>query len=130
MNNKKLQRVDSFVKKVFDNKSKHELFELKMAKIALGVHKKSNNMAVRGELGLYPLNIDIYIRMIKYFLHLKDLVVKENKVIEDGITESINLVRNRYECWLAAVLFIFKTVGIDFDLNQLLMLENEDIIKE
>ena len=130
MNNKKLQRVDLFVEKMFDNKNKHELLQLKMAKIALGVHKKSNNMAVRGELGLYPLNIDIYIRMIKYFLHLKDLVVKGNKVIEDGITESINLVRNHHECWLAAVLFIFKTVGIDFDLNQLLMLENEDIIKE
>ena len=129
MNNKKLQRVDSFVEKIFDNKNKHELLQLKMAKIALGVRKKSNNMAVRRELGLYPLNIDIYIRMIKYFLHLKNLVVKGNKV-EDGITKSINLVRNRHECWLAAVLFIFKTVGIDFDLNQLLMLENEDIIKE
>ena len=79
--------------------------------------QKSNNMAVRRELGLYPLNIDIYIRMIKYFLHLKDLVIKGNKVIEDGITESINLVRNRHECWLTAVLFIFKTVGVDFDLN-------------
>ena len=67
--------------------------------------------------------------MIKYFLHLEDLVIKGNKVIEDGITESINLVRNRHECWLTAVLFIFKTVGIVFDLNQLLMLENEDIIK-
>ena len=87
-------------------------------------------MAVRRELGLYPLNIDIYIRMIKYFLHLKDLVTKGNKVIEDGITESINLVRNRHECWLTAVLFIFETVGIDFDLNKLQMLENEDIIKE
>ena len=74
MNNKKLQRVDSFVEK-----NKHELLQLKMAKIALGVHKKSNNMAIRGELGLCPLNIDIYIRMIKYFLHLKDLVVKGNK---------------------------------------------------
>ena len=130
INNKKLQRVDSFIEKMFDNKNKHELLQLKMAKIALGIHKKSNNMAVRGELGLYPLNIDIYIRMTKYFLHLKDLVVKGNKVIEDGITESINLVRNRHECWLASVLFIFKTVGIDFDLNQLLVLENEDIIKE
>ena len=103
MNNKKLQRIDSFVEKMFDNKNKHELLQLKMAKIALGVHKKSNNMAVRGELGLYPLNIDIYIRMIKYFLHLKDLVVKGNKVTEDGITESIDLVRNRHECWLAHI---------------------------
>ena len=130
MNNKKLKRVHSFVEKMFDDKNKHELLQLKTAKIAFGVHKKSNNMAVRGEIGLYPLNIDIYIRMIKYFLYLKDLVIKANKVIEDGITESINLVRNRHECWLTAVLFIFKTVEIDFDLNQLLMLENEDIIKE
>ena len=56
---------------MFYNKNKHELLQLKMAKIALGVHKKSNNMAVRGELGLYPLNIDIYIRMIKYFFTFK-----------------------------------------------------------
>ena len=42
MNNKKLQRVYSF-----DDKNKHELLQLKMAKIALGVHKKSNNMAER-----------------------------------------------------------------------------------
>ena len=82
MNNKKLQRVDSSVEKMFDDKNKHELLQLKMAKIALGIHKKSNNMAVGGELGLYPLNIDFYIRMIKYFLHLKDLVIKRNKIIE------------------------------------------------
>ena len=54
MNNKKLQRVDSFVEKMFDNKNKHELLQLKMAKIALGVHKKSNNMAVRGEFRFIP----------------------------------------------------------------------------
>ena len=106
MNNKKLQRVGSFVEKMFVDKNEHELLQLKMAKIALGVHKKSNNMAVSGELGLYPLNIDIYIRMIKYFLYFKDLIIKGNKVKEDGITESINLVRNRHECWLTAVLFI------------------------
>ena len=106
MNNKKSHRVGSFVEKMFVDKNEHELLQLKMAKIALGVHKKSNNMAVSGELGLYPLNIDIYIRMIKYFSHLNDLIIKGNKVIEDGITESINLVRNRHECWLTAVLFI------------------------
>ena len=117
MNNKKLQRVDLFVEKMFDDKNKHELLQLKMAEIALGVHKKSNNMAIRGELGLYPLNIDIYIRIVKYFLHLKDIAVKGNKVIEDGITESINLVKNRHECWLAAVLFIIKNCRIRFRLE-------------
>ena len=40
MNNKKLQRVDSFVEKMFDDKNKHELLQLKMAKIALGVSKR------------------------------------------------------------------------------------------
>ena len=105
VNNKKLQRVDSFVEKLFRDKNKHELLQLRMA---LGVHKKSDNMAVKGEIGLYPLNIDIYIRMIKYFFNLKYLDRKGNKVIEDGITECINLVRNGYKCWLTAVLFISK----------------------
>ena len=70
MNNKKLQRVDSFVEKMFNDKNKHELLQLKMTKIALGVHKKSNNVVVRGELGIK--NIKQILRMIKYFKNIKN----------------------------------------------------------
>ena len=38
-----------------------------MAKIALNVHKRANNLAVRGEIGMYPLSIEIYKTMITYF---------------------------------------------------------------
>ena len=53
---------------------------LKMGKIALGVHKKSPNMAVRGEPGMYPLTIDIYARIVNYFFHLLELAGKGNIV--------------------------------------------------
>ena len=46
------------------------------------------------------------------------------------MASSSKTVWNRHKCWLTAVLFIFKTVGINFNLSELLILENEDIIKE
>ena len=36
------------------------MLQLKSGKIILGVHKKAANVAVRGELGLLPINIEIY----------------------------------------------------------------------
>ena len=57
----KLTSFETFSINLFDDTSKHEILQVKMAKIALTVHKKSCNLAVRGELGLFPLNISIYI---------------------------------------------------------------------
>ena len=56
---------------MFDDSIKHESLQMKMGKIALGVHKKSPNMAVRGEPGMFPLVIDIYARIVNYFFHLR-----------------------------------------------------------
>ena len=57
---KQLKSFESFVDNMFDNSSKPESLQMKMGKIALGVQNKSLNMAVRGELGMYPLTIDMY----------------------------------------------------------------------
>ena len=65
--------------------SKHESLQMKMGKIALGVHKKSPNMAVRGELGMLPLTIDIYARIVNYFFHLLELAGEGNTVIQSGV---------------------------------------------
>ena len=52
-----------------------------MAKISLGVHKKASNMTVRDDIGMYPLNIEIYVRIIKYFFHLLELAEQGNEFI-------------------------------------------------
>ena len=70
MKPKQLRNEESFKDNLFSDNLKHESLQLKMAKISLGVHKKASNMAVRGDIGMYPLNIEIYVRIVKYCFHL------------------------------------------------------------
>ena len=63
---KQLRNLESFKDNLFSDNLKHESIQLKMVKISLGVHKKASNMAVRGDIGMYPLNIEIYVRIVKY----------------------------------------------------------------
>ena len=66
----KLTSFETFSINLFDDTSKHEILQVKMAKIASTVHKKSCNLVVQGELGLFPLNISIYTRIISYLYHV------------------------------------------------------------
>ena len=43
---------------------------LRFYKLILGVEKKATNLAVRGELGRYPIEIDMWHRSIKNFLRI------------------------------------------------------------
>ena len=90
---------------------------MKMGKIALGVHKKSPSVAVRGELGMFPLTIDIYVRMVNYLFHLLELAGEGNTVIQSGVAECITLVKNNQTCWLTSVLYLFKIIGINLKLE-------------
>ena len=88
---------------MFYDSSKHESLQMKMGKIALDVHKKSSNMAVREELGMFTFTIDIYARIVNYFFHLLELAGEGNTVIQSGDTECITLVNNNQTCRLTSV---------------------------
>ena len=45
-----------------------EKIQLKFLKMLLGLHKTSRNIAVRSELGIYPIVITALPLMIKYWL--------------------------------------------------------------
>jgi len=49
-----------------------EKVNLSFAKFVLGVHKKAQNTAVRGELGRLPLGIDIICAICNYLHHLEN----------------------------------------------------------
>ena len=74
-----LQLFDSFVSPILSygcevwgfSKSKQlENIHLKFCKNVLGVRQSTSNVAVYGELGRYPLYINRYIRIIKYWFKL------------------------------------------------------------
>ena len=50
----------------------HELLHAKFCKGILGVHRKTTNVAVLGELGRLPISLHVIRDMIKYWVHIKD----------------------------------------------------------
>ena len=125
---KQLRNLESFKDNLFSDNLKHESLQLKMAKISLGVHEKASNMAVRGDTGMYPLNIEIYMRIVKYCFHLLKLAEQGNKLINLGLRECITLVSGGKKCWLTPVLYIYRIIGIDPDLTLLHLIEKDDMI--
>ena len=104
------------------------MFIWSLAKISLGVHKKASNMAVRGDIGMYPLNVEIYVRIVKYRFHLLELAEQGNKLIKLGLRECITLVSGDKKSWLTPVLCIFRIIGLDPDLTWLHLIEKDKII--
>ena len=92
------------------------------------MHEKASNMAVRGDIGMYPLNIEIYVRIVKYCFHLSELAEQGNELIKLGLRECITLVSGDQKCWLTPVLYIFRIIGIDQDLTRLHLIEKDNII--
>ena len=62
---------------------------------------------------MLPLIIDIYARIVNYFLHLPELDGEGNTVIQSEVAECITLVNNNQTCWLTSVLYLFKIIGIN-----------------
>ena len=85
-------------------------------------------MAVKGDIGMYPLNIEIYVRIVKYCFHLLELAEQGNELIKLGLRECITLVSGDKKCWLTSVLYIFRIIGIDPDLTRLHLIEKDNIM--
>ena len=85
-------------------------------------------MAVRGDFGMYPLNIEIYVGIVKYCFHLLEVAEQGNEIIKLGLRECITLVSGDKKCWLTLVLHIFRMIGIDPDLTRLHLIEKNNII--
>ena len=47
---------------------------------------------------MFPLTIDIYVRMVNYLFHLLELAGEGNTVIQSGVAECITLVNNNQTC--------------------------------
>ena len=105
-----LRSATTFLKSLFDDNLPHENLQIRCGKIALGVHKKSVNMGVRGEFGLFPLCIEIYTRMMKYLIHLGILLKEGNPLIRDAIAECKNMIVHKQTCWLTSILHLLNMI--------------------
>ena len=88
-----------------------EKLNVHMCKYALGVGKKTTNMAVYGELGRYPLYIDTVMAIVKYWLRLS----KESEtdtLLKDALQDNYVMFQNKKDCWLNCIYMILKECNL------------------
>ena len=96
--------------------SKYELtpvekLHVKYCKYALGVHNRSTNYAILGELGRYPILIDIVGQMLKFLRHIQ-INESKNGILQEALEESQRISMNGGNSWFAIVNSITKTLNI------------------
>ena len=108
-------RPSNPVSKSLAHESKKELSEVeklfsKFCKHLSGVHKYTTNIAIHGELGTYPLHIEINIKMVLYFLYLRD---QDNKVLSGTLTELQKINSGRASSWIKKIEQLIAEYNLD-----------------
>ena len=86
---------DMYDKQCFDK------IDLRYCKNILGVHRKTTNTAVRGELGRYPLAVHIIKLVIKYWMRFAE--GNDNPILKACYLENVNMVNKGKPCFLNKV---------------------------
>ncbi|KAK3104015.1 hypothetical protein FSP39_023694 [Pinctada imbricata] len=90
-----------FIEKWF-KKSMIEKVNMSFSKWLLGVHKRTSNLAVMGELGRYPLFIDTIVRTVSYWANLQKRRFKK-PLLNDCLKLSENLHNNGSTSWISGI---------------------------
>ncbi len=88
--------------------NKIELVQIGFAKHILGVHRKSTNLAVLGELGLYPLQLEMKNNAIKYYDYIRQ---NKNELLK--ATLNLNKQFKVNKNWFTYVSDIFNETTFD-----------------
>ena len=101
---------------MFDESHKHEQLLTAYANIFLESPRKPVNIAAKGGLEIYHLNIEIIVRIIKFFFHLINIIKGGNKLIYSAMMECCNLGKrgdnlSQQLSWLSSVFYLFRIAG-------------------
>lgn len=91
-----------------------EKVHLKFIKFTLGTHSKAMNAAVRGEMGRYPIMINIMLSAIKYTEHINKM--DENSLLSAALNENITLDRLGKENYFTFIKKVLKVCGLSWNI--------------
>jgi hypothetical protein len=94
---------------VFQN-SKIDKLNTQFNKYVLGLGIKASYWEVVGELGIYPLYIDIIISMIKYWIHLHDDT--SSPILRAALDENYGMFQSDQHCWVTCIHIILKELNL------------------
>jgi hypothetical protein len=84
-----------------------EQAHLKFCKMLLGVNRFTSNLASRAELGRFPLAIEIYVGIVKYWLRLNQL--PDDRLVVDALKLNEQLHDQGHFTWSSMVKHILLT---------------------
>ena len=87
-----------------------EKLHIKFLKYVLGVHRKTTNVAVMGELGRYPIIINVICDTVKYFERLISDDV--SNLLKGALKENGYLHEHKKKNWLSSLYFLFEYLNI------------------
>ena len=87
-----------------------ENVNIRFCRYVLGVHRKSCNAAVRGELGQYPILLIGLCHSLKYWSSLH--VCDPNSLISLCLKENYNLLRTDNQCWVKCIKTLLSNCGL------------------
>lgn len=95
----------------FSKATEIERVHLKFCKFVLGVKRSTTNMGVYGELGRYPLYIERYVRIIKFWCKL---ILCDNIIVNKLYNSLTNAKtsRNNWTCRVKALLDSYGFSGV------------------
>lgn len=103
-----------------------EKIHTKFLKYALGINKFASNHAIRAELGRFPLDIKMNLKLVKYWLRMENL----NYNIYPILAEAFAVSKSSGHSWYNEILNFLQSIGMGFiTMNPTLLSENE-ILKE
>ena len=94
------------------DKSPIEKIHLKFCKNLLQCNRQAYNTAVRGELGQFPLLLDVKLNIVKYWLHIVQL--PHNNLAKEAFMEQM---KNNWS-WFNSLSAVTKENGINFPLDK------------
>ena len=119
-------KYNKFVSKIFDERIIPETMNNKVCKMALGVHSKASNLAVKGELGRFPLHIIIYQKNFKYVMRL--ISFSNNTILSSALEANIQHMDNMGKhFWFTTVKHLLQFTKLDETTLDLANIENNKI---
>jgi hypothetical protein len=90
---------------------------LRFCKLYLGVGRKTTNIAGRGELGKFPLIINIYKRLFNYITHLNSL--PEEALAKQAFLISKDLYSKRITSFYGNIMDILNSYNCNTEITDL-----------
>ena len=91
-----------------------EKVDMLFNKFTLGVSKRSCNLAVRAELGRFPIVIDLILSILKYYSHIKKAST-QSPLIGPALYESKSIDERNVPSWFTFVKNISVSLNIYLD---------------